>query len=73
MPDWCLGEQNRVLSGQEGRLSLFCRRGMLMELEKNWSRLWPPGWEAGRLACNFFWNGQVETAFASSGKRGKFM
>lgn len=49
------------------------RRGMLMELEKNWSRLWLPGQEAGRLACNFFWNGQVEAAFASSGKWGKFM
>lgn len=53
---------------QAGRLSPdFCGREMLVEQEKNSNSLdvAPSTRAAGRWACNFFWNGQVEAAFAS--------
>lgn len=36
-----------------------------MEQEKNSNSCGPSPRAAGRWACNFFWNGQVEAAFAS--------
>lgn len=62
MPNRCLREQNK----EEG-----CHPLASVEGDNRWSwrriqtHCGPSLRAAGRWACNFFWNGQVEAAFAS--------